>query len=410
MATLASTQKTVTMSNHADCFPFLQLPGELRNQVYCNVFRLDEIPYVKLLLPETLVCSTEDIRLKVWTSRQGLHNRIPASGVEILPILKTLEHIHGVGVSFHTWCVFSWELAITHMLHKTFSQWRSETTKLGLLDMILRSDYNEDTTGLRTLHDHVGGLTIAFITPKTKRGQASEMKFSVFKDSVKMEWTCQSNYCLARLVDSKNASGFKVEKKHVEGNDILRLDGEREKHLDVTNLCKDVLLASRVEALALWNGVEVAPYGRFSSRRLAKSFQQVSGYLLLVWSAMASFRHSGIANTCDDTPFTVKPTRCIPEVYSHMSYDSAMLRARLLAGPEVIRLFSLKAVAVQFTMGSVTAAQPGRHRENPGRDFCSSRDTETHRAKRCPVHLSTRQSRKLSLSHPARTYTGGSIA
>ncbi|KAL5398492.1 hypothetical protein PMIN02_001362 [Paraphaeosphaeria minitans] len=70
MATLASTQKTVTMSNHADCFPFLQLPGELRNQVYCNVFRLDEIPYVKLLLPETLVCSSKGTISTSWALTQ----------------------------------------------------------------------------------------------------------------------------------------------------------------------------------------------------------------------------------------------------------------------------------------------------------------------------------------------------
>lgn len=330
MYTCVSTQKTAPMSNHADHFPFLELPGELRNQVYREVLRLDELPNMKLMLPTTPVSSakgtlstawtltqvnkqlrsellplahptrmaavalcdlaiyiqtfyaspyadpvksqellnsiqtftTEDTRLKVWTSRQGLHHRIPATGVDFLPILHALKHIRGVKVSFHTWCVFSWELAVTHKLHKTFSRWGSEIPKLGILDMTLRTKYDDNamrpygrqsssltmqctatkhtserkrvldlcawiwTTGLRTLHERMIGLTVAFVTLKTKRGPASEVKFSVFKTSVKMEWKCQGNYCVARLVDGNTASRFTVEKTHVEGKDVLRLERE----------------------------------------------------------------------------------------------------------------------------------------------------------------------------------------
>ncbi|KAK7185667.1 hypothetical protein PSPO01_08353 [Paraphaeosphaeria sporulosa] len=167
MSTPAPTQRTVTMPNHADHFPFLQLPGELRNQVYREVYRLDEIPYVK-------------------PSR--LHRRIPANGVDLLPILKTLGHIHGI-------------------------EWRSEIPELGLLNMTLRTSYDDNTiwpcgrqsssltlqytatqhtsekkhvlnlcarrrkTGLRTLHKHMGGPTIAFLTPQdeTWTGERGEV-------------------------------------------------------------------------------------------------------------------------------------------------------------------------------------------------------------------------------------------
>ncbi|KAF2439564.1 hypothetical protein P171DRAFT_501836 [Karstenula rhodostoma CBS 690.94] len=328
MSTRVSTLKTPTMSKSAEQFPFLELPGELRNQVYREVLRLDELPntiVVRLKTPDsssegkhttawtltqvnkqlrsellplvhptrlaavalcdlagyvqtfyvfrdagpvnseaslnsTQTFATKDPELKIWTSRKSLHYRLPAAGVDLLPILHALEHIHNVQVSFHTWCIYNWELAITHQLHKTFSQWRADIPRLGLLDMTLRTKYDGKTqypcgrqsssitlqctatkhtsqkkrvldlcawiwkTGLRTLHKRVNGLTIAFVTPKTKREQATEVMFSVFKNSVKMEWKCRGNYCVARLVDKKTGSGFVVEKMSVEGKDVLRLE------------------------------------------------------------------------------------------------------------------------------------------------------------------------------------------
>jgi hypothetical protein len=318
------------MSTSTDHFPFLQLPGELRNQIYREVLRLRErandgiyllktpdaftkgkhgtawtltqvnaqlrselLPFVHpvrwagvamcelaryiqtfyafrnaspIISKEPPISNptflTQDAKLRVCISHKGYYQRLPDNGVDLLPVLRALEYIHSVDLSFNTWCLYRCDLAVVQKLFETWPQWRSDIAQLGVLDVTLRIKYdskNENSsgrqsrsltlnckatthtsekkrvlalcafvwkTGLRTLHDRGDKLTVSFVTPKTKRGQASDVMFSVFENSVKMEWVSKGVLCRARLVDDETESGyqFRVEKKHVEGKDVLRLD------------------------------------------------------------------------------------------------------------------------------------------------------------------------------------------
>ncbi|KAF1966572.1 hypothetical protein BU23DRAFT_662157 [Bimuria novae-zelandiae CBS 107.79] len=198
--------------------------------------------------------------IKVWASRAGVHKRILSNGVALLPILRALAKCESLKVSFHKWCIWNWELAIIQSLHETWTHWCNDIPKLGFLDMHLRTEYGNNTgyprnrlsssitlnckatahtsekkrvvdlarwvykSGVRTLHQRVKGLTILFVTPKTNRGQASEVKLSVFASSMKLEWWSRGSYCVARLVDNDTTeTGFSVVKKDVIGKDVLRL-------------------------------------------------------------------------------------------------------------------------------------------------------------------------------------------
>ncbi|KAL1610218.1 hypothetical protein SLS60_001883 [Paraconiothyrium brasiliense] len=281
------------MTAPTDHFPFLQLPGELHNQIYRKILRLDDTTNQVFALLKTPDSSTEGsftsawtlsqvtqlryellplvhpariikvtlcdlaqhaqvfyaslkvaqhknqlttpsptplfpnhtAKLKIWTSPKGVHARLPPQGVDLLPILHALPHCHSIELGFHSWCEDNGELAILQTMHERWDTWRADISKLGVLNMHLHKAYDRKKggwsyygrrsssitlrcthtahtsekkrvldlcawiwrSGIRPVHEKVVRLRAAFVTRKTKRGQASEMVFSVFENSVKME-------------------------------------------------------------------------------------------------------------------------------------------------------------------------------------------------------------------------------
>lgn len=315
-------------------FPFLKLPGEIRNQCYAEVLRLYEPPKAPFpvsktaqkrthakhsaafrltqvcrqiraeLLPLVLAKRCPQVslsqlaeylqifyqnaqskesaghnelplelsrpgQLTVWTSRRGLHSRLPSKGVDLLPIIEALLGCEDLRAKFHSWCIFNWELHIVETLYDFYSyatsqtknltateKWRADMARLGMQSILLQTKHGANgyprgrlsssitvtckatkhmsekkrvldlaawvfESRLRDVHKRVADLTVCFVTPKTLRGEATEVKFSVYVGSVKVEWWCRGSYCKARLVD--NGEDIWVEKKVVEGKDVLRL-------------------------------------------------------------------------------------------------------------------------------------------------------------------------------------------
>lgn len=326
MPALNPTLENSRTEKGAQRFPFLKLPGEVRNKCYEEVIRLAGSPTSLLrvfkadgkhpqarrstawaltqvskqirgeLLPLVLLAQTPNVALcdlteylqvfhhnlsaiktqsitntsernrgddgptqssiVVWASPLGFHERLPSDGVDLLPVLHALDQSPDILPDFHSQCIFNWELSILDRLHHSWENWRDDIVNLGILDLHLRtkdesanfflgrlsssltlrcketmhtSEKNRVIalvkwlykSGLRTMYTRVDQLTINFETPKTNRGQASTVKLSVYSGSIKLEWWSRGSYCKARLVEGDE--GCRVDKKMVEGKDVLRL-------------------------------------------------------------------------------------------------------------------------------------------------------------------------------------------
>lgn len=99
-------------------------------------FRDAGLAVAQELRPSHQVPMAERFTLFVSPSRNGFHTRIPATGVDLLPIVNNLEYIRGVDIGVYN-CVFKRLPSIILMLQETLPKWRSEICTLGIRNIVL---------------------------------------------------------------------------------------------------------------------------------------------------------------------------------------------------------------------------------------------------------------------------------
>ncbi|KAJ4350425.1 uncharacterized protein N0V89_009046 [Didymosphaeria variabile] len=217
------------MSTTTDHFPFLQLPGELRNQIYREVLRLKEPTneFLSSSLLRTPNSSTKGTFTTAWTLSQhrmvvvvlcdlaayaqvfypapkaaklgstqhvqldttfvstkhhallaveGLDARFLDQGIALLPLLHALDYTHGVELDFGPWASYERELDIVHLLHNSWATWRADITTLGILDMHLRTAYSAGDSYILFKHHPRSSNSISLTLRCTPTAHTSEKK------------------------------------------------------------------------------------------------------------------------------------------------------------------------------------------------------------------------------------------